>query len=260
MLNTTAPTKSSARRHKPGIYGVQPGTQPPIAQRTSSMPRKANKPAPKTEASYGYDVDLPEPLTPLQHLHIPRLTDELEPEEEIAIRHTERLPSCDQREQRRRRRDQHPLIWIGGTLALLTLGWLATTSGAAWYETTFRDPGTYGPMHGNMALGVFGKGDSADTPSKLIAMNNDGHIQVIKLTGNDPDKASIIIGPDLRAIGFPNPTSAEVQIEVGNVDQDHHADLIITMYANVYDLPLHRYRAQYVLYGDGKGGLKPRVP
>ncbi|MBO0793671.1 MAG: hypothetical protein J2P36_22335, partial [Ktedonobacteraceae bacterium] len=155
MLNTT---KSSTRRHKPGIYGVQPGTQPPIAKRTSSMPRKANKPAPKTEESSGYDVDLPEALAPLQHSLMPWLTDELEPEEGRKVRHTEHLSSCDQYEQRRRWRDQHPLVWIGGTLALLTLGWLATTSGAAWYETTFRDPGTYGPMHGNVALGVFGKG------------------------------------------------------------------------------------------------------
>ncbi|HZO72882.1 MAG TPA: hypothetical protein VFB60_11825 [Ktedonobacteraceae bacterium] len=65
-------------------------------------------------------------------------------------------------------------------------------------------------------------------------------------------------GPDLQKIGFPDPFAAVVDLTVSDVDGDGKADLTVTIYADLYDFPFHRYQQVYVLYGDGKGSFAPK--
>jgi hypothetical protein len=127
----------------------------------------------------------------------------------------------------------------------------------ALFVTHFIDPGTYGPIHGQVLRDVFG-GDSAEQPSKVIGMDDNGRVLVIKLTADDPTKAQIIPGPDLAKLNFPDPKGAEIDLQAGDFDHDGHKDLQVTIESTTYDTPLHRYSQSYILYNDGKGNLKPR--
>src|SRR5579859_4814909 len=102
-------------------------------------------------------------------------------------------------------RGWHPVVWIIFTLGVVTLAYLASTGGMAWRDTTLIDPGKYGPLHGNVINVVLGGGDNQSQPSKLIAMNNGGRVEIIELLANDPSKAQILPGPNLVTQGFPDP-------------------------------------------------------
>ena len=130
------------------------------------------------------------------------------------------------------------------------LAWFLSTSGASFWATHVTDPGTYGPMHGNVVTGVFGGGDSVAHPTKLIALNNDGHVEIIKITAGDPKKTQIIAGPDLVASSFPDAAQAEIELRVDG------PTVTITIYGSAFVVPFHRYSQFVVLHSDGKGNLK----
>lgn len=163
-------------------------------------------------------------------------------------------PSNDPNKTRvlpRQQHHGHPLLFVGLGMAVLIIGWFATTSGASWFTTHFIDPSTYGPMHGSVAFGIFGGGDSETHPSQLIAMNSNGQVEILKLTAGDPKKAQIIVGPNLITLGFANPKNAEVALNVqGNT-------LTVTIYGDSFPLPLHRFNQTLTFRSDGKGNLKP---
>ena len=153
---------------------------------------------------------------------------------------------------RAKHQGKHPLVWVGLTTLTILLGWILSTGGASWWATHVTDPGTYGLMHGTVVTGVFGGGDSTAHPTKLIAMNNDGRVAILKITAGDPKKTQVIPGPDLVASGFPNPKDAEVELQV-----DSHHNVIVTIYASDFGLPFHRTSAPPItLSNDGKGNLK----
>jgi hypothetical protein len=148
------------------------------------------------------------------------------------------------------RKEWHPLVWVSLTLFGMWLFWIVTTVGLCFWATRVTDPGTYGPTHGNVINVVLGGGDSEAQPSKLIAMNNGGRIEIIMLLANDPKKAQIITGPDLVKTGFPDPVNAEVSLSAGK------GYVQVTIYSTVYDVPFHRYQQPYTLVEDGQGNLK----
>jgi len=155
------------------------------------------------------------------------------------------------------RRHWHPLVWVGLTLALLVVLWLATTSGAAWVTTHISDPGTYGPTHGNIVKTVLGGGDSKAERSTIIAMNNGGQVELMILIANNPAKAHLLTGANLVMLNFPDPAGAEIQLQTGDFNGDGHQDIKVNILATSFDMPFHRYSQSTILYGDGKGGLKP---
>ena len=230
---------TTTRRHKPGIYGGENVT--PVAARARAM-QPAGKPAPKTHQ----DDQLLDSLADTRTRTRQRRPD-----------HTEQLRTPQQ--PQRERRGVHPLVWVGLTLIVIVLGWIATTSGASLWVTHFSDPGTYGPVHGTVITGVFGGGDSQAKTSKLIGFNNGGQIEVIKLTANDYRHMQVIPGPNLQAANFPDPTGAEVGLEVGDFNHDGYQVVTVTIYSTSFDYPIHRYGQGYTLYGDGKGNLKPQA-
>jgi hypothetical protein len=150
----------------------------------------------------------------------------------------------------------HPATWVGGTLAGVIILSLILTVGLAFWSTHFTDPGTYGPMRGQIAYGAFGGGDSQSQPSRIMSTNDNGQVLIIKLTANDPSKATIIPGPNLIKTGFPDPTGANVEVKVGDFNGDGNQDVHITIIGTFYDFPLHRFSRDYTLLGDGNGNLK----
>ncbi len=148
------------------------------------------------------------------------------------------------------RKEWHPLVWIGLTLFGMWLFWIVTTVALSFWATHVTDPGTYGPTHGTVITVVLGGGDSETQPSKLIAINNSGRIEIMKLLANDPKKAQIITGPDLVKAGFSDPVNAEVSLSAGK------GSVQVTIYGSFYDAPFHRYQQLYTLVEDGQGNLK----
>jgi len=141
---------------------------------------------------------------------------------------------------------------VGLTILALWLAWVATTAGASLWVTHVTDPGTYGPTHGNMVSGVFGGGDSQEHPTKLIAFNNDGHVEILKLTAGNPQKTQLIAGPNLVALDFPDPLNAVVELQV-----DTHNTVTVTVYSSTFVFPFTRYSSQPLVFlNDGKGNLK----
>ena len=108
-------------------------------------------------------------------------------------------------------------------------------------------------MHGNVVTGVFGGGDSNDHPTKLLALNNGGRVEIIKITAGDPKKTQIIAGPDLVASSFPDAAQAEIELRVDG------PNITVTIYGSAFVLPFHRYSQFVVLHSDGKGNLKPKT-
>lgn len=148
------------------------------------------------------------------------------------------------------RKEWHPLVWVSFTLFGVWLFWIVTTVILSFWATHVTDPGTYGPTHGTVITAVLGGGDSETQPSKLIAINNSGRIEIMKLLANDPKKAQIITGPDLVKIGFPDPLNAEVELKAGK------GSIEVTIYGSFYDAPFHRYQTRYILVEDGQGNVK----
>lgn len=134
--------------------------------------------------------------------------------------------------------------------ALAILGWQATTAVPAWYTTTFSDPGTYGPLHGQALSVVLGNGDTTLTPSTLLATNLNGQVLLVKLFPSDPKKNITFTGPNLVLLNFPDPTKAEVELRALAPGQ-----IQIIIWSNVWDKPFHRYGVSFTLVSDGKGGL-----
>jgi hypothetical protein len=139
---------------------------------------------------------------------------------------------------------------VSFTLFGVWLFWIITTVVLSFWATHVTDPGTYGPTHGNVITVVLGGGDSETQPSKLMAINNSGRIEIMKLVANDPKKAQIITGPDLVKTGFPDPGNAEVSLSAGK------GSVQVTIYGSFYDAPFHRYQQSYTLVEDGQGNLK----
>lgn len=153
------------------------------------------------------------------------------------------------------KRGKHPLFYVGATALGFLLVWEGLTAVPAWTTTTFADPGTYGPSHGETLQITLGNGDSATSPSTLIATNINGQIDLIQLFPGDPKKNITFTGPNLNTLNFPDPAKAEVALsspEAGKV--------IVTIWSDEWDKPLHRYGVEFTLLTDGKGGFRQDGP
>lgn len=165
--------------------------------------------------------------------------------EDIPIRHASPLP----------RRRRHPFTMLVTAGLILGVAWFLGTSGLSWWDAHIADPALYGPLHGSVATGVFGGGDSATQPTKLMAMNNDGQVEIIEMMANDPTHTRILVGPNLVETGFPDPGQAEVALQV--VQQDSREEVQVTVWSDSYALPfMDRVHQTYLLVSDGKGNLK----
>jgi hypothetical protein len=87
--------------------------------------------------------------------------------------------------QERPRRRPHWLLRLGLALSLLLLSWLLLTEAATWTQHSL-DTLHYGYPRTYQTDAVVGHGDSPAHPSHFIALNLDGHLEVIELAGAVP--------------------------------------------------------------------------
>lgn len=156
---------------------------------------------------------------------------------------------------KRQKRKMHPLFWLGLTVSILLLIWEGLTAVPAWYVTTFNDPGTYGPTHGQILTMPLGNGDSAINPSTLLAVNINGQIELLKLFPGDAKKNMTFTGPNLAVMNFPDADKAEVALSSPAAGK-----VLVTIWSDEWDKPLHRYGISMLLAEDGKGGLTQDGP
>lgn len=249
MVTELGTIARSQVRHRP-IHPTRTGATP-ITPRSSAHPSRVLK---RYRSQQQYDDVLIDELTRQQPAPDTDQDCEIAPSTRTGYRQQTKIqPSPDG--SRFHPRNWHPLVWIGLTLlVLLCLYWLAT-GGLAWWNNTLVNPAKYGPTQGGIAVGVF---DSQAQASKLIAVNNNGRVEIIMLHANDPKKSEILVGPDLVALSFPDAVHAHVDLVVGDFDHDGNLDVQVTIVSTVYDKPLFPYAQQYILYGDGQGHLKQR--
>ncbi|HEY7420026.1 MAG TPA: hypothetical protein VH593_32910, partial [Ktedonobacteraceae bacterium] len=98
------------------------------------------------------------------------------------------------------RRQFHWLFNLGLVLLTMTLVWGILNAVSSWWQITAND-WQYGRPRTYQTDQVVGHNDSAQHPSHFIALNLNGHIEVIEFPGGDPTKAKIYIGPVLKGAG-----------------------------------------------------------
>lgn len=242
---TTIPR--SQIRYRP-IHSTQTGAVTVVVPRTSAHPSRVLgrfRPQPYQDQTTRDTL----PTSWYQGYQAPETSEDEERAPSMRTGRT-RVQSATPYDQQLPRKEWPPLVWVSFTLFGVWLFWIVTTVVLSFWATHVTDPGTYGPTHGTVITVVLGGGDSQTQPSKLIAINNSGHIEIMKLLANDPKKAQIITGPDLVKIGFPDPLNAEVELKAGK------GSIEVTIYGSFYDAPFHRYQTRYTLVEDGQGNLK----
>src|SRR5579875_3199925 len=220
---------TSTRQYHPGTFAAQPevvaqarrelGTQR-ASRRVEHPPRPALIPVGvQTDGDEGNDECTARCLAP--HVGSRVRPVQRETEDNMGRSHPASHP----------RRVSWPLK-AGVILAAL---WFLGTSGLSWWDSHVADPALYGPLHGSMVTCVLGGGDSTAQPSKLIAMNNNGQVELIEMLASNPDHTRILVGPNLVASGLPDPGTANVEMQV--VEQDGHQIVRVTVWSDSYTLP-----------------------
>ena len=134
--------------------------------------------------------------------------------------HTDDLPG-----QPRRRRffRVHWLVWVGLSMIVMIIGWIALTALGNWW-TNQTNQWTYGYPRTFQTDYNVGHGTAADPNSHFIAINLNKQIEVIEFPGDDPAKSKIYIGPML--IG-PGQELTPVTLSFEDVSNDGKPDLVI---------------------------------
>ena len=123
----------------------------------------------------------------------------------------------------RNKREFHWLFYLGLVLLTMTLVWWALTAVSNWWQVTAND-WQYGRPRTYQTDAVVGHNDSTQHPSHFIALNLNGHIQVIEFPGGDSTKAKIYIGPVLNGAGQ---DLTPVTLEFKDVNSDGKPDMIV---------------------------------
>ena len=135
----------------------------------------------------------------------------------------------------------HPLLLLGIGMIFMLVLWTTLTLVASWWNTTWDDI-HYGRPRTFQADAIVGHNDSASNPSHFIALNLNGHIEVIEFPGGDASKARIYIGPQLYGSGQ---ELIPVTLSFVDVNGNHHPDMIIS------------FQDTNIVYINDQGGFRP---
>lgn len=118
----------------------------------------------------------------------------------------------------------HPVLYLGlGMLTMLVL-WAVATSLYGWGITTFDDL-KYGRPRTFQTDAWVGHNEQTGSPSHFIAMNLQGHVEIIEIAGSDPSHTHIYNGPQLYGT---DADLAPVTLNFMDVNNDHKPDMIVT--------------------------------
>jgi hypothetical protein len=148
----------------------------------------------------------------------------------------------------------HPLLYLGlGMLTMLVL-WMVLISLYNWYATTLDDL-RYGRPRTFQTDAWVGHNEQTGSPSHFIAMNLNGHVEIIEIAGGDPAHTHIYNGPQLYGV---DADLAPVTLNFADINGDHKPDMIVTfqgsriIFINDHDtfrpmLPSERPQVEQVL-------------
>ncbi|HLJ33764.1 MAG TPA: hypothetical protein VKU38_08945 [Ktedonobacteraceae bacterium] len=137
----------------------------------------------------------------------------------VTIPHTEALHRNGQK------RRLHWMVFLGGAMLIMVLGWVVLSSFANWWQVT-QDDWHYGRPRTYQVDAVVGQNDSSSNPSHFIALNLNSHIEIIEFPGGDATKAKVFIGPTL--IG-PGQDLAPATLDFRDVNGDGKVDMIVNV-------------------------------
>jgi hypothetical protein len=150
----------------------------------------------------------------------------------------------------------HRLVWLGGTaLVLIALYCLVGTIGAAFWVSHCTDPaGNFGSLHGEAISADFAENQA--TPVTVVGTIIHDQVLVTVINGNN---SKLYTGPNLALNGFPDPDSANVELQSGNFG-GNHLDLKVTILSDQFPTPFSRFSVVEFLYGNGDGTFKAAQP
>jgi hypothetical protein len=120
----------------------------------------------------------------------------------------------------------HWLVYVGGAMLLMLLGWVLLSLLNAWWQG-FSDDITYGRPRAFQSDALI----DARTPSHFVAVNDHGRIIVFELVGDDVAKGRVITGPQLSG---PGANLAPVTLQFKDVNHDGTLDMLIVVDHTAY--------------------------
>jgi hypothetical protein len=123
------------------------------------------------------------------------------------------------------KRRLHWLVFVGGAMLIMVIGWVVLSVFASWWQVTL-DDWHYGRPRTYQVDQVVGHNDSPGNPSHFIALNLNSHIEVIEFPGGDASKAKVYIGPTL--IG-PGQNLAPVTLTFQDLTGNGKLDMIVNV-------------------------------
>ena len=117
----------------------------------------------------------------------------------------------------------HWLVWVGVGMLVMIAGWILFSSVSTWW-TNQQNTWLYGLPRTYQTDQVVGHADSIAHPSHFIALNLDGHIDVIELPGGDASHARIYTGPQLFEV---DAMLTPVTLSFKDVNGDGKPDLLL---------------------------------
>jgi hypothetical protein len=191
--------RTSAVRYQATAHGAPPGTA--LVRTTTTGQRMRGIPARQSA--------IPPQRTALPQRLLPAGRDEQEPPP----------PS---------RRGGHPhfhwLAYVGLSMFIMLVGWVALSSLGTWWQT-MQDDWHYGRPRTFQIDAVVGhNNDSASNPSHFIAINLNRHILIIELPAADASRAKIYSGPILLGQGQ---DLTPVTLSFKDVNGDGKPDMLV---------------------------------
>jgi hypothetical protein len=118
----------------------------------------------------------------------------------------------------------HPLLYLGiGMLGMLVL-WTLLSAALGWFNTTLDDL-HYGRPRTFQTDAFVGHNEQNGVKSHFIALNLNGHIEIIELPGGDATHAHVYLGPQLYGS---NNDLVPVTLSFADLNGDQKPDMIVT--------------------------------
>ncbi len=118
----------------------------------------------------------------------------------------------------------HPLLYLGiGMLGMLVL-WTLLSAALGWFNTTL-DDFRYGRPRTFQTDAFVGHNEQNSVKSHFIALNLNGHIEIIEFPGGDATHAHVYLGPQLYGS---NSDLVPVTLRFADLNGDQKLDMIVT--------------------------------
>jgi hypothetical protein len=138
----------------------------------------------------------------------------------------------------------HPLFYVGVSMFIMLLGWVALSFFFQWWQVT-QDDWHYGRPRTFQIDAVVGHGDSPASASHFIVLNLNRHIEIIEIPGGDATHMRVYLGPLLMGEGQ---ELAAVTLSFKDVNGDGLPDMLV------------RVQDSTIVFLNEKGQFRPARP